>query len=128
MEKEPRLLVWNYTVEEKRNLDALLDEIKAPSAVAIETNQGHLSLREIIHTDGRSDREFASAEKVLLFYNIPQKGVLFLMGVFKQNNLPRPIYAVITEHSIEWPFSELHEHLVEERDRMEKRSAGKSRD
>lgn len=126
MDKEPRLLVWNYTTGEKKNLDALLDEIKAPSAVAIEQNQGNLTLREIIHSDGHSEREFRSDEKVLLFYNIPQKGVLFLMNMFKQADLPRPIYAVVTEHSIEWPFSELHEHLVEERGRMERRSAGKS--
>ena len=128
MDKEPRLLVWNYTSEEKQNLDALLDEIKAPSAVTIETNQGSLTLKEIIHTGGHSDREFTSNEKVVLFYNIPQKGVLFLMNMFKQNNLPRPIYAVVTEHSIEWPFSELHEHLVEERNRMAKRRADKTQE
>ena len=59
----------------------------------------------------------------MLFYNIPQKGVLFLLNAFKQTDLPRPIYAVVTEHSINWPFDELLEHLVEERDRMEKKGA-----
>lgn len=123
MHKEPRLLVWNYTSEEKHKLDTLLKEIGAPPAVDIDKAQGRLPLREIIDGDGPSEETFTSDEKVVLFYNIPQKGVLFLLNTFKQKDLPRPIYAVVTEHSINWPFNELLEHLVEERDRMEKKGA-----
>lgn len=121
MDKEARLLVWNYTLDEKKNLDLLLEKTQAPPAVSINRNQGHLALREIIHTDAFSEEELNSDEKVLLFYNIPQKGVSFLIKMFKQTNLPRPIYAVVTEHSIEWPFSKLLEHLIEEREEIERR-------
>jgi hypothetical protein len=48
-------------------------------------------------------------------------GVMFLINIFEQRDLPRPIYAVVTEHSIDWPFNELLEHLIEERNKMEKR-------
>jgi hypothetical protein len=123
MHKEPRLLVWNYTSEEKHKLDALLKEIGAPPAVDIDKTQGRLPLREIIDGDRPVEETFTSEEKVVLFYNIPQKGVLFLLNTFKQKDLPRPIYAVVTEHSINWPFNELLEHLIEERDRMEKKGA-----
>ena len=126
MNKEPRLLVWNYESEEKSRLDAILAETKAPPAVRIHKSQGYLTLREIIHTNAQSEQELTSDEKLLLFYNIPHKGVLFLINTFKQTDLPRPIYAVVTEHSIEWPFNELLEHLVEERDRMQKLNAGRS--
>jgi len=121
MDKEARLLVWNYTVDEKKNLDLLLEKTQAPPAVSINRNQGHLALREIIHTGAFSEEALNSDEKVLLFYNIPQKGVSFLINMFKQTNLPRPIYAVVTEHSIEWPFSKLLEHLIEEREEIERR-------
>ncbi len=125
MDKEPRLLVWNYSEEEKSGLDALLARIGAPHAVTIESSRGYLTLRDIIHTNKSSDADFLSDEKAVLFYNIPQKGVFFLINTFKESNLPRPLYAVVTEHSIEWPFSELLEHLVQEREKMEKRSAAK---
>lgn len=121
MDIEPRLLVWNYTLEEKSRLDSLLKEIGAPPAATIDSFQGHLTLRQIIDTDFRSEKAFTSAEKIILFYNIPQKGVFFLINTFKQTDLPRPIYAVVTEHSIEWPFSKLLEHLVSERTKAEKR-------
>ena len=126
MDKEPRLLVWNYTVEEKEKLDALLKEIGAPSAMTIESTQGNIPLREIIHKNSHGEGHFASDEKALLFYGIPQKGVFLLINMFKQAHHPRAIYAVVTEHSIEWSFSELLAHLVCERNEMERRRAGES--
>lgn len=125
MEGAPRLLVWNYSKEEKERLDALLKEIGAPPAVTIEKGRGNLTLREIIHTDTHSESEFSSDEKVILFYNIPQKGVFFLIDTFNKSSFPRPIYAVVTEHSIEWPFSELLDHLVGEKKRAEEKSTPK---
>lgn len=123
MDKEPKLLVWNYTLGEKEKLDGLLKEIGAPVASAIDSDQGHLSLREIIHTDSHGQECLESSEKVLLFYNIPQKGVFFLIDLFKKAALPHPIYAIVTEYSIAWPFSKLLDHLVSERDTAAKRGA-----
>jgi len=122
MKGDPRLLVWNYSEEEKRSLDQCLENVGAPHAVTIRTNQGFLTIREIIHTKNISDKKFECSEKVLLFYNIPSKGVHFLINAFKSKNLPRPIYAVVTEHSINWPFSELVDHLIEERETISKLS------
>ncbi len=129
MDKEPRLLCWSYSREEKSRLDALLKEIGAPPAHDIEKTQGCLTLRSIIDGVGEAGKAadpdgslapLDSDEKVLLFYNIPQKGVFILLNLFKKEaGLPRPIYAMVTEHSIDWPFHQLLEHLVEERTRME---------
>ncbi len=119
MEGQSKLLVWNYSEEEKNRLDGILKEIGAPPAVTVAPEQGRLKVGDII--DGKvSDGEpLVSDQKVILFHQVPQKGILFLINFFKQTNLPRPIYAVVTEHSIQWPFHELLEHLIEERDRME---------
>jgi hypothetical protein len=121
MEDHPKLLVWNYSAEEKRALDTLLAEIGAPPAECIDKAQAHLTLKEILDGTGPCGEVFASDEKVLLFHAIPEKGVRFLIHSFRENGLPSPIYAVVTEHSIGWPFHELLEHLMEERNRMEKR-------
>jgi hypothetical protein len=126
MHQEPRLLVWNYTTAEKQKLDGLLNEIGAPYAATIDHAQGYCSLRDIIDAQPPSGETFSSAEKVILFYNIPQQGVLFLINIFQQTDLPSPIYAVVTEHSINWPFNELLEHLVEERDSVSPQLGGTS--
>jgi hypothetical protein len=119
---KPKLLVWNYSIEEKNKLDVILSEIGAPSAVTIEPGQGHHRLQDILDGKPPSPEPFLSGEKVILFHDVPQKGVMFLIKFFKQVDLPRPIYAMVTEHSINWPFNELLEHLTEERDRMEKQT------
>lgn len=121
MDQPPRLLMWNYTDEEQERLAAVLKEVGAPPASSIEKIQGNLTLKEIIHSGSQCDEPLISHEKVLLFYNIPPKGVYFLLDLFKTKDLPRPIYAVVTEHSIEWPFGKLLEHLIEERDAAARR-------
>lgn len=123
MNGAPRLLVWNYTDEEKAALDRLLKDVEAPPAVTIAKDQGHLLVKEIVHTDKHADEEFECDEKIVLFYNIPPKGMSLLIDLAKKRHLPYPIYAAVTEHSIEWPFSELAEHLIEEREEFRKRVA-----
>jgi hypothetical protein len=122
MLEKPKLLVWNFTIEEKNKLDVILSEIGAPLAVTIDPGQGRHRLQDIIDGKPPAPEPFLSDEKVILFHEVPQKGVMFLIKFFKQVDLPRPIYAMVTEHSINWPFHELLEHLMEERDRMEKQS------
>ena len=123
MNETPRLLVWNYTDEEKADLDRVLQEVEAPLAVNIAKDQGYLVLKDIIHSDMHGEQEFQCDEKFVLFYNIPSKGISFLIDLAKKRNLPQPIYAAVTEHSIEWPFSELAEHLIAEREEFRKRVA-----
>ncbi len=117
-ESRSRLLVWNYTESEMNRLDAILKRIGAPPAVAIEPGQGRMKLSDIIAGVSAEGEPLLCDEKVILFHEVPQRGVLFLMDFFKQTDLPRPIYAVVTEHSINWPFHELLDHLIQERDRM----------
>jgi hypothetical protein len=123
LKQEPRLLVWGFTNDEKSELDAALKEVQAPPAMTIEKSQGHMPLKEILFTDHRGDSELVNNEKVVLFYNIPQKGIAFLMSLFKQKGLPRPIFAMVTEHSIQWTFDKLLEHLIEEKEEMKRREA-----
>lgn len=127
MNQKPRLLVWNFTREEKEKLDRMLDLAKAPPAFCILPEQGHLLVREIVQGVRRDSEPFVCDEKIVLFYNIPQKGIFFLIQKFKDADLPRPIFAVVTEHSINWPFSELAAHLIEERRQALERSAQESK-
>lgn len=122
MDQKPRLLVWNFTPEEKAELDRMLELVKAPPAFNISPHQGHMLVRDILHSDHVGTEAFVCEEKIVLFYNIPQKGIFFLIQKFKDADLPRPIFAVVTEHSINWPFSELAAHLIEERRAARERS------
>ena len=120
-DRRPRILVWNFSPEEKAQLDQALRRVKAPPAETIPPERGHLLVRDILTTEKTGSEPFVCDEKIVLFHNIPQQGVFFLIRLFKEEELPRPIFAVVTEHSINWPFSELVRHLVKERNAMAKR-------
>jgi hypothetical protein len=125
MDVSPRVLLWNYTVDEMLKIDAFFQEIDAPSAYVIEKDQGHLPVHEILFTEKKSEKDFACDEKVMLFFNVPVNTIHTVMGESKNRDLPRPIYAVVTKESIEWEFSYLVEHLVKERDFIQNRKKGK---
>jgi hypothetical protein len=52
---------------------------------------------------------------LVLFYNLSDAGVRSLMQVFKSLDIPKPIFAIVTETSITWTLQQLMEHLVEEK-------------
>ena len=117
----PRVLLWNYSMEEMLRIDHFFQEISAPPACVIEKNQGHLLVQELLFTQKKAEEEFVCDEKIMLFFNVPAETIHEIMRESKSRDLPRPIYAVVTEQSIEWKFSELAEHLVKERDHMNRR-------
>ena len=51
----------------------------------------------------------------MLFYNLSDAGVRNLMQVFKSLEIPKPIFAIVTETSITWTLERLMEHLIEEK-------------
>jgi len=121
MDQGPRILLWNYTVEEMLQIDRFFQEIGAPSACVIEKDQGHLLVHEILFTDKRAEEGFSCDEKIMLFYNTPAEIIHTVMSRSKNMELPRPIYAMVTEQSIQWKFSYLADHLIKERDFMNSR-------
>lgn len=121
VDTSPRILLWNYTYEEMLQADLLLQSVGAPLMQSIEPDQGNLPIHEILFTDKRSDKPFSCDEKVMLFFNVPGGTIHDVMGAMKESSLPRPIYAVVTQESIEWTFSDLVDHLVKERDFIRKR-------
>jgi len=121
MDTSPRVLLWGFSREEQNRIQQFLMELNAPPAVMIERKQGHLKVHDILFTDLRAEDEFASDEKVMLFFNVQADSIKGIMQAFKNMDIPRPIFAMVTQQSIDWKFSYLVEHLVEERDFIQRR-------
>ena len=117
----PRVLLWDYSMEEMLRMDQFFQEIGAPAAHVIEKDQGHLLVHEILFENKKADDDFTCDEKVMLFFNVPAEKIQAIMRESKTRDLPRPMYAVVTEQSIEWKFSDLVEHLIKERNHMQNR-------
>ncbi len=65
-------------------------------------------------------------KKVIILNGFTQEELREFLTWYKQNkNLPPSIFAVITEHSIEWKVKDLLEELVKEDEEMKKRKKNK---
>ncbi len=121
MNTEPRILLWNYSFEERLLMDHFFQEIGAPLVQAIEKDQGNILVQDILFSDKKSDQEYSCNEKVMLFFNVPAQTIHTIMREAKKWDLPKPIYAVVTQQSIHWTFADLVSHLIKERDYIQKR-------
>jgi hypothetical protein len=54
----------------------------------------------------------------VLFCGISEEGVRTLMGLIKGIISPKPIFAMVTEHSLGWTFRELMRHLEAEKEAL----------
>jgi len=110
-----RVYVYGFTQEEEKRINSLFGELGIPEVVRIERSQGSVTLGDIIENGKSGDDELAYDERTILFHEISDKGVYALMQAIKSIDVPKPIFAVVTEHSIHWTFEQLAGHLLREK-------------
>jgi hypothetical protein len=110
-----RVLTFGYTDTEQERIDQRLSEIGVPPPARLERRHGSVVIGDILRQGAIGDEEFDCRERLVLFHNLSDAGVRSLMQVFKSLEIPKPIFAVVTETSITWTLRQLMEHLIEEK-------------
>lgn len=126
MQGKARVLIYGFTAEEGQLIDAALASVGVPRTTKLRPSQGHVVLSEIILHDREGEGGFACPERLVLFHNLSDGGIRTLIPYIRKLDIPRPIFAVVTETSYRWTLAELLEHLVEEKRAFEKRSGAPS--
>ena len=116
-----RVYIFGFSPEEEERIQERFAEIGIPAAVRIGKNQGSVVLRDIIEGGLEGSAEMRIDERIVLMHEVSEKGIHSLMQLIKELPVPPPIFAVVTEHSINWTFEELARHLLEEKRSMEAR-------
>ena len=115
MSEKARLLAFGFSVSEYRRIDRRLAEIGVPAPTRLNKEHGGVVIGDILR-DGKTGAEVLECdEHLVLFYNVSNAGVGSLMQVFKSLEIPKPIFAVVTETSITWTLAQLMDHLIEEK-------------
>ena len=70
---------------------------------------------DILREGAIGTEEFTCRERLVLFANLSEAGVKSLMQVLKSLEIPKPIFAVVTETPVAWTLRQLMEHLIEEK-------------
>jgi hypothetical protein len=119
MSGKAKVLVFGFTPEEEQRVDSRLAEMGAPPAAKMRPGHGEVLLERIIEEGAQGQGSFDSPERLVLFHNISDGGVLALMRALRGLELGRPLFAVVTATSIRWTLAALVAHLVRERAALE---------
>ena len=121
MDTSPKILFWGFNSNERDRYDNFIHGLAALQTALIEPDQGHLLVHEILFSDKRGEESLDSDEKIMLFFNVPGEVIQKIMNEAKKNELPLPIFAMVTRENISWKFSDLVDHLKKEHEFIQKK-------
>ncbi|MDT8716748.1 DUF3783 domain-containing protein [Clostridium sp. 19966] len=117
MKNNKCMLIYGFTDDEKEILNAIIKDVKESKLIEISETMTLMTLKDIIN-GLKIDVVSGSVpdEKVIIFNNYSDEELEATIKAIRTNLKSRPIMAVVTETSINWTFSDLIKHLIEERE------------
>jgi hypothetical protein len=106
-------LIYGLTEEELKNVS----EVLYNNYKTIETSMGKMKIRDMLN--GVKLEVYnckLPSEKLVLFNNFEDNELKNAIRTIKTIIHPAPIFAIVTNTSIDWTFEYLVEHLIEERE------------
>lgn len=110
-----RMFSFGYTDVESAAIDAALARIRIPAPTRLKPTQGDCIVGDIVDHDADGAGSLPGGERLVLFARLPGEAVSGLVDYFHGIDVPRPIFATVTETSATWTLAELLGHLVEEK-------------
>jgi hypothetical protein len=110
-----RIFTFGFSADESAAIDAALAEVRVPPPTRLRPSQGDCRVGDIVERDADGTGCLAADERVVLFARLPGEAVGGLVDYFRGIDVPRPIFATVTETSVTWTLAELLEHLAAER-------------
>ena len=111
------MLTYGFNEDEKAVINSVILQNSLPNNRVIEETMGKMKIRDII--DGLKFDIYDISlpqEKVILFNNFSDEELDSAIKNIRKHPELKSILAVVTETSIDWEFSYLMEHLIEERE------------
>lgn len=107
------ILVYGYDQEQAMDLHVNLEKLLSTDLfIFTATGKEDLIIRDILNSG--PDLSFGDREtKILVFLGFQQDHIEMVLGDFP-NTIQRPIFCGLTIHNIDWPVSQLIDHLLEE--------------
>jgi hypothetical protein len=115
MNDKAKILIFGFSAEEQSRIDQHLAAVGIPAPTRLEKRHGKVVIGDILRKSAIGEEEFDCDERLVLFFNLSDGGVRSLIQVFKSIEIPKPIFAVVTETSTTWTLEHLMAHLIEEK-------------
>ena len=117
---EKLILAYGLTGTEEEELNSLLSKKNILPCRVIQKNMGNVTIKELL-SKMKNVKNIESVtelphEKLLLFNNYSDKQLYELIESIRQIKSSDTILAAVTSTSVNWKFSYLMKHLIEERE------------
>jgi len=107
------ILSYSLSEQEKNNISKLLNY----NCKVVEQSMGKMKIKDILNgLKLEVINSQAPKEKLILFNNFEDEELKKTINLIKSVIQPAPIFAIVTDTSINWTFEHLLKHLVEERE------------
>ena len=117
-----KILLGGWDKTELEILNNFVAKENIEDIIILTENHLNYVLKDIVEGNVSVECKKLLSEKLIIFDGFDNKEISEFISGFKVLNLPSPIYAMITKHSIKWKLKKLINHLVEEREEFKKRS------
>jgi hypothetical protein len=110
------ILLYGYSEDDSNMIKKSLDTLLSSDITIISgSNKESMKLIEILEK-GPDDNVFINYKnKIIVFLGFNERQINIVLNDFsKVLDLKRPIFCGLTEQNINWPLSNLIEHLIEE--------------
>ena len=110
------ILAYGYNKKEKEILEKYSLELGIKKVIMINNEETDFTIKELISRENHQTLEINNTkEKFIVLNAVSDFELNNFIGNFKSNNLKRPLFAVVTETSLNWSFKRLVEDLLKER-------------
>jgi len=114
-EGRARIFTFGFSADESAAIDAALAGIRVPPPTRLAPSQAGCRVGDIVERDADGTGTLVTGERLVLFARLPLEAVSGLLDFFRTIEVPRPIFATITETSATWTLAELVDHLAAEK-------------
>ena len=115
-----KLLLAGFNKYELEQLTDFANSQKIENIIIINKNDEEKIVGDLVKEANIEINEILE-EKLILFYGMTNKQITKFIDGYKKNKLDKPLFAVVTPHSIKWELKTLLKHLNEERKQMLKK-------
>lgn len=118
------LLIYGF---DKKDANVIYESMNQQVQSSLFLKSAHGKESETVETilESSYDNDFKNKKtKIIMFVNIKNSDIQQMLQTFP-NTVERPIFCGLTKHNINWPFTELKNHLLEEQAHLKQQRSQK---
>lgn len=109
------ILLYHFTASEIKQLRGAARIVGITEVILITPEEGNQTIRQILDNQPGPPCEDAPRQKAVIFNGISGNKVSVFLDLMKKFRFARPLIAMVTEQSIDWPLKEVIANLIDER-------------